>query len=89
MMTNESMPDLVKIGYSGNDPLLRAEQLSSTDVPTPFKVIYRGFVEDAHGLEQKLHRGFSDKRVAGNREFFAVDPQDVFEMIYDLDSPEK
>ena len=36
ILTNEAMPGLVKIGYTMNDPAIRAEELSSdTGVPLP------------------------------------------------------
>lgn len=40
IITNKSMPGLVKIGYTMKDPELRAAELYNTGSPHPYKVDY-------------------------------------------------
>jgi len=55
VITNASMPDLVKIGYSTKDPNLRAGELSSTGIPHPYMVAYDIHVEEPREIEQAVH----------------------------------
>jgi T5orf172 domain-containing protein len=59
---NESMPDLVKIGYSTKDPNFRALELDHTGSPTPYIVVYDILVVDAYEVEQAVHRELEEKR---------------------------
>ena len=71
ILSNESLPEMVKVGYTSKAPEGRAKELSGdTGVPTPFVVEYEVLIEDAHRCEQNVHRYLSDKRVNDNREFF-------------------
>ena len=72
---------LSKLDTAGVIGVQRAKQLDTTGIPTPFKVIYRGFVENAYELEN-LHESFSYFRVSENREFFSVDPIHVYKSIH-------
>ena len=83
VMTNDSMPGLVKIGHTINTPHQRAEQLNTTGVPTPFRVEFAVLVKDPEGVEREIHDCFSDKRVNQSREFFAVDVHEVVERVAD------
>ena len=75
VLTNQSMPDLVKIGVtSSEDVETRMKQLDSTGVPLPFECYYAAEVEDAAAVERALHSAFTDSRVRRNREFFEIDP---------------
>lgn len=84
MLENESFPDLIKIGFTSNDPIQRAQQLSTTGVPTPFKVIYRGLVNDPQELEREVHEELAEYRNTGNREFFQIDPNYAYDTIHAL-----
>jgi len=73
ILSNPSMPNLLKIGKSDRDPTaFRADELYTTGVPQPFKVEYFAYVEDHHSLETKIHRRFANKRPNASREFFTV-----------------
>lgn len=73
ILSNPSMPNLLKIGKSDRDPTaFRADELYTTGVPQPFKVEYFAYVEDHHSLESKIHRRFASQRPNANREFFTV-----------------
>lgn len=70
ILTNQSIPEQLKIGMTTRDSRERARELSNTSVPTPFKVAFELFCEDCKELEYKLHKQLSDFRVSSNREFF-------------------
>ena len=71
ILTNPSMPGLVKIGRT-SDLASRVAGLSSgTSVPEPFEVAYAAYVEDAAFVERALHAAFSMHRLPG-REFFRI-----------------
>jgi hypothetical protein len=73
VMTNESMPDLVKVGFSTKDPSLRAAELNHTGVPTPYQVIYEGLVHEPRAVEQRAHVLLKSHRVG--KEWFRCDVQ--------------
>jgi hypothetical protein len=48
VISNESMPGVVKVGYSFKDPKERADEPANTGAPTPYLVDYALFVEDPY-----------------------------------------
>ena len=69
VMSNPSMPGLLKIGFSSKDPKERAAELSKdTGVPKPFVVEYEAHVENPKGYEQSVHKRLQQKRYG--KEFF-------------------
>lgn len=72
ILTNEAMPDLVKIGYTKNPPHQRAKELYGTGVALPFRVVYQVRCYRYQQIEAEVHRRLADKRLNNNREFFAV-----------------
>ena len=73
VMSNESMPGNLKIGFTRANPIERAKQLSSsTGVATPFNVEYSFQCFNAEMLEGELHKFFEEYRVSNNREFFRL-----------------
>lgn len=77
ILTNEAMPDYVKIGFTNNSIQERLRQLDRTNIPLPFQCYYACEVGNARKEEQWLHSIFSDRRVRDEREFFKVDPERV------------
>ena len=75
ILTNESMQDLIKIGFTNGSLEERLQQLDRTSIPLPFNIHYACEVENAREDEAWLHKIFSDKRVRPNREFFKMDPE--------------
>lgn len=73
VLTNESIPGLVKIGRTSRDVDLRATELWQTGVPTPFQVQCVVRTIDCVELEKWTHGFFHDCRVHKFREFFALD----------------
>ena len=73
VLTNPSMPGLVKIGKTERDPEDRIEELSAaTGVPTPFNLAYKAYVSSCSLGESLVHDLLSQRgyRVSDNREFF-------------------
>ena len=77
-MTNKSFnSDLVKIGWTKNDPNKRAQQLYTTGVPSPFTIEFVIKTQDGRALETRIHSYLSHCRVNNSREFFNINVQDL------------
>lgn len=73
ILTNETMPDLVKIGHTDRDLEKRIKELDTTGVPLPFECFYAVKVETldaAVAIEKKIHQGLDECRIRDRREFF-------------------
>ena len=72
VLSNLSMPNIVKIGYSKFGGNYRAEKFYKNDtaVATPFKVEFEIKSNDARALESLVHEDLSHCRVNSRREFF-------------------
>ena len=81
VLTNEGMPDLIKIGFSLKDPALRAKELSTTGVPHPYVVVYDILVHDPIEVEQAVHRAFREEGRHAVKEFFRASVSDVITKI--------
>lgn len=85
ILTNPSMPGLVKIGKTTRDPEDRAHEVSgATGVPTPFDVYGSFYSMDCDYLEGWAHERLADSRVSLNREFFKISAQDAYTAIAPL-----
>ena len=74
LLTNPTMPDLVKIGRT-TDLESRLRQLSThSGVPVPFECFYACEVADSVKVEKALHDAFGDHRINSRREFFRLNP---------------
>lgn len=82
LLTNPSMPGLVKIGCTDRSPSERLSELSSaTGVPTPFILEFSIFVPDHIAMEQELHSILIAERVRDGREFFRVSVERVRDLL--------
>lgn len=73
ILSNEAMPDLIKIGLTTRNELQsRINELYTTSVPVPFTCEYASRVDDCAKVEQALHQAFSTERINPNREFFRM-----------------
>jgi hypothetical protein len=72
ILTNASMPDYIKIGFTHGTVEERMRQLDRTGVPLPFEIHYASMVGDAEKEEKWLHSIFADRRARENREFFKM-----------------
>ena len=78
ILTNESMPNLIKIGLTKRDDLnIRIKELYTTGVPLPFNIYYACLVNDSKRTEDILHKLFKENRINKKREFFQIDPEKV------------
>jgi hypothetical protein len=72
ILSNASMPGLLKIGLSTKVPTERAAELNTTGVPSPFVVEYYCLVTEAAALEATVHRKLASVRHTNDREFFRL-----------------
>ena len=73
LLSNPSMPGLVKIGCTDRSPDERISELSSlTGIPTPFRLEYSVCLRDHVEAERDIHQTLVTHRVSGSREFFTV-----------------
>lgn len=72
VLTNPSIPGLVKIGYTNRDVKERVDELSgSTGVPTAFLIEYYCLTRDVENVEIEVHKHFARSRQPG-KEFFSI-----------------
>lgn len=85
VITSKSLPNMCKIGCTRRlSPFERIKELSSASVPFPF--VSRGIVfsEDVFALETAVHKRFDKFKVNkenGHKEFYAVDPNEVVDVL--------
>lgn len=75
VLTNPSMPSLVKIGLTSNLPEDRAKELFNTSIPTQFNIVYRAATSRPKEVEKKAHQLLKAYRENPRREFFRVDTE--------------
>ncbi|MEX0597251.1 MAG: GIY-YIG nuclease family protein [Candidatus Paceibacterota bacterium] len=80
ILTNEAMPNIVKIGKT-NDINRRMQDLYSSGVPVPFECFHASVVSDDIDVERRIHRAFAKYRVNKNREFFEIEPENILEIL--------
>jgi len=74
VLTNPTMPGLVKIGQTINEITNRMNELNTTGVPLPFDCLFACEVDDCKLVENSLHKAFYPQRINPKREFFEIDP---------------
>jgi hypothetical protein len=73
ILSNPALPNMLKIGYTKNDPYTRAKQISaSTGVALPYKVEWAFQCFNGEQLEQEVHEELASYRVNQHREFFDI-----------------
>ena len=75
ILTNDSMPGLIKIGITNRPIKERLRELDTTQVPTPFNLYYAIEIEDYKNRERLIHQAYTKDRVRPNREFFKIEPE--------------
>ena len=82
VLTNEAMPNLVKIGKTTrSDVKTRMSELYSSGVPYQFECVYAVEVNDCSTVEKALHVAFNPNRVNPKREFFSIDPEQAIAIL--------
>ena len=81
VISNESMPGLVKVGFTLKDPVARAEELAHTGNPLPYQVDYEILLHDPQSVERAAHEALNDVRVSEEREWFRCPIQKAVDAI--------
>lgn len=81
ILTNPSMPGLIKIGCTEKTTHERAEELYTTGVPEPFLIAYSIPSQYPKTLEGILHKKFKQYRINKDREFFRYSADKVIEWL--------
>ena len=87
ILSNPSMPGLLKIGMTRFDPTRRVQELSSaTGVPTQFQLIYYREFHNCVAAELEIHSVLAAKgmRYNNQREFFSVDSVEAINTLLSL-----
>ncbi len=79
VLSNQAMPGLLKVGYSMNDPVIRAKQLAGTGIPQKFVLEFDLLVHQPKELEKKLHKALL--QYSAGREFFRIQLQEAVKII--------
>lgn len=83
ILSNRSMPGLLKIGRTERLPKIRSKELQTTGVPHPFEVDFSVFVNDSIKAEQQIHKLLEKQgvRAQANREFFELSLEKAIHII--------
>jgi hypothetical protein len=81
ILSNPSMPNLLKIGYTERNVGERVDELNSTGVPVPFEIEAIFGSPDAYGDEQAIHNLLAHHRLASNREFFSIELKQAIQCV--------
>lgn len=80
IMTNEFMPNIIKIGKT-TDLQKRLNDLYKTSVPAPFQLEYAVEVEDCDKIERLIHDDYDKDRINPKREFFKLEVENAISML--------
>lgn len=86
--SNDSMPELVKVGMTDRNPEERLKEANKPDTfkpPSPYKIEFVKYVKDPKEKEKTLHKLLQKytERVNTHREFFRISPDDL-RVFFDL-----
>lgn len=82
ILTNKSMPGLIKIGSTKRSPEQRRRELSKpTGIPTDFEIAYEIFSCNMKELERLIHLELENVRLNSNREFFRTELNEAIALI--------
>ena len=84
VVSNPSMPGLVKIGRTDSVVEVRMKDLDTTGVAAPFKKEYEALVKNSNKLEKSVHEKLKNFRYRTNREFFECSPETASKFIKDV-----
>ena len=81
ILSNKTMPGLLKIGYTNRDVTERVRELSSASgVPTSFDIEYYCLTKDVEEIEAAIHKQFA-KQYRKGKEFFSIPLVEAVKMI--------
>ena len=70
IIVTESMPDLLKVGYSTKDPDKRAIELGNTGNPCKYEVVYEILLYEPQKVEKMAHNILKQMDLWINKEWF-------------------
>lgn len=82
VISSPSLPGMVKVGCTKRlNPTIRVRELSSSSLPYSFRTHCFVFNDNCFALETQMHHYFEAKRVAPDREFFYIMPQEAIDVL--------
>lgn len=82
VMSNPSFPeDMLKIGWTREHPNIRANELHTTGIPTPFIVEFVIITPEGSKVEKLIHNYIKTYRVNSNREFFKISKDELTKIL--------
>jgi hypothetical protein len=82
ILSNEFYPDdIFYIGSTKRHPSLRAQELYTSSVPSPFTVEYVIVTSSGRSLEKKIHRHLDEYRITPKREFFKINKTNLHDIL--------
>lgn len=82
VISSPSLPNMCKVGCTRRlNPTIRVRELSSSSLPYAFRTHGFVFSDNCFELETQMHHYFDDKRVAPDREFFYITPQEAIDVL--------
>lgn len=84
LLSNSSMPNLLKIGYTERNVNERIKELNSTGVPVPFEIEAIWESSNPKNDEEFIHKTLNNYRVSSNREFFSIGTRLAVELINNI-----
>lgn len=70
IIVSESMPNLLKVGYSTKDPDERAKELGNTGNPCKYEVVYEILLYEPKEVEKQAHNLLKEMDLWVNKEWF-------------------
>jgi len=82
VMSNPSFADdTLKVGYTREHPSIRANDLHTSGLPTPFYVEFVIITNSGITLEKMIHEHIKQYRLISNREFFKISKDTLVEIL--------
>lgn len=88
VLSNPSMPGMLKIGYTNGDPEGRVKEINrATGIPTDFVVEYAIPCVNGYEVEQLVHEALDNVRVSNRKEFFNINIEEAKHLIDEIGKP--
>ena len=88
VLSNPSMPGMVKIGYTNGDPEGRVKEINrATGIPTDFIVEYAIPCVNGYEVEQLVHEALDNVRVSNRKEFFNINIEEAKHLLDEIGKP--
>ena len=88
VLSNPSMPGMVKIGYTNGDPEGRVKEINrATGIPTDFIVEYAIPCVNGYEVEQLVHEALDNVRVNNRKEFFNINIEEAKHLLDEIGKP--